>query len=340
MGAYSGLDCDDLGCGSGSLTCNECKIDISGCSNPSCFSSQEYCGDELINLDENCDLPDNGVYANLLCSDKNIDWSGNIQCINCKYNYNNCFYCGDGACNSPDENSINCSTDCLEIAVCGDSKITPPEECEDTNLNGETCVSQGYTGGTLSCIPVDQISECMFDKSNCFMCGDGACNSPDESPINCPIDCGTCGNGVCDTPSESFLNCPVDCDTCGNGYIYSPEICDDTNFIGDTCEKHGYLGGTLICNNCEEIITDNCTYSPPVIKNIIVIPKSGIVEKESDANTGVRVYGDPGVNYTLTATIKECRFYFFWKCWFGWSLTDKCSYNGEYSSKYDMVWVL
>lgn len=35
--------------------------------------------------------------------------------------------------------------------VCGNSLIESPEVCDGTNLGGQTCVTQGFTGGTLSC---------------------------------------------------------------------------------------------------------------------------------------------------------------------------------------------
>lgn len=35
--------------------------------------------------------------------------------------------------------------------VCGNALIESPEVCDGTNLGGQTCVSQGFTGGTLSC---------------------------------------------------------------------------------------------------------------------------------------------------------------------------------------------
>ncbi|QQR74037.1 MAG: exo-alpha-sialidase [Holophagales bacterium] len=36
-------------------------------------------------------------------------------------------------------------------AVCGNNLVESPEVCDGTNLAGQTCVSQGFTGGTLSC---------------------------------------------------------------------------------------------------------------------------------------------------------------------------------------------
>jgi hypothetical protein len=47
---------------------------------------------------------------------------------------------------------------------CGDLKIESPEVCDHNLLNGQTCVTLGFAGGTLSCAP-----DCAsFDTSNCF----------------------------------------------------------------------------------------------------------------------------------------------------------------------------
>lgn len=47
---------------------------------------------------------------------------------------------------------------------------------------------------------------------------------------------------------------------CGNGIIESPEVCDGSNFGGDTCVAHGCAGGTLTCTgSCSTISTASCT---------------------------------------------------------------------------------
>lgn len=52
----------------------------------------------------------------------------------------------------------------IKISVCGDGVIEGGEECEGDNLNGETCESLGYAGGTLTC----DIA-CSFDTSGCIV---------------------------------------------------------------------------------------------------------------------------------------------------------------------------
>jgi len=115
------------------------------------------CGDSKVQAGEQCDggtlngvIPTipyntNGTYCSNLC--QNLTLRGP--------------YCGDGTCNTNEETSINCYIDCG--SVCGDGTVYGAEQCDGTNLNGQTCVTKGYFTGTLSCS-----SGCQFDTSGCF----------------------------------------------------------------------------------------------------------------------------------------------------------------------------
>ena len=46
---------------------------------------------------------------------------------------------------------------------CGDGIVDSGENCDGSNLTGNTCASLGYSGGTLSCS-----SSCTFDTSGCY----------------------------------------------------------------------------------------------------------------------------------------------------------------------------
>ncbi len=50
----------------------------------------------------------------------------------------------------------------VNVTVCGNGTIEGTEECDSSNLNGQTCAVFGYTGGTLSCY-----NNCTFNKTNC-----------------------------------------------------------------------------------------------------------------------------------------------------------------------------
>jgi hypothetical protein len=133
---------------------------------------------------------------------------------------------------------------------CGDGNIDLGENCDGSNLGAKTCVSLGFTGGTLDCYPVSHAQACNFDTSSCTssvtQCSDGTpvntckpgsppkfcnsagtlvddCRGPDgnhgtSDDCGCPSGqvcqptgaCSYCGNGACDH-GESFSTCPADC---------------------------------------------------------------------------------------------------------------------------------
>ena len=85
--------------------------------------------------------------------------------------------------------------------VCGNNVIEGSENCDNTALGGESCISQGYDGGTLSCYPSTSVNKCNLDTTLCtileqlpekeepsYVCGDGTCNQR-ESSFTCPADC-------------------------------------------------------------------------------------------------------------------------------------------------------
>jgi hypothetical protein len=47
--------------------------------------------------------------------------------------------------------------------LCGNGIIDGSESCDQNNLNGKTCVTQGFAGGTLQCA-----ANCVFDTSGCY----------------------------------------------------------------------------------------------------------------------------------------------------------------------------
>jgi hypothetical protein len=153
--------------------------------------------------------------------------------------------------------------------------INGTEECDGDDLNGETCSSLGYEGGTLSCT-----ASCTFDASACTGgqddCGNGTiddgedCDSGDLDGWTCEdegFDGGTlaCDDENCefDVSGCCYSTCAVEgetqCDenvveTCAlgdNGCLYWEDTTD--------CENDG-----LICveendaASCEELCTDTC----------------------------------------------------------------------------------
>ncbi len=84
--------------------------------------------------------------------------------------------CGDGVvegdeeCDQGDANGVGFCTDQCAIDECGDGYVgeeakvgKDPEVCDGQNLRGQTCESQGFNDGSLSCL-----ADCTgFDLSDC-----------------------------------------------------------------------------------------------------------------------------------------------------------------------------
>jgi hypothetical protein len=56
-----------------------------------------------------------------------------------------------------------CSADLANALACGNGAIDGGEDCDQANVNGETCITQGFAGGTLACG-----QGCSFDTSGCW----------------------------------------------------------------------------------------------------------------------------------------------------------------------------
>jgi len=52
---------------------------------------------------------------------------------------------------------------CLAAPVCGDGVVGDGEDCDGGGFGDETCVTQGFAGGTLACA-----AGCTFDTSGCY----------------------------------------------------------------------------------------------------------------------------------------------------------------------------
>jgi hypothetical protein len=341
----NGKTCQTQGFAGGTLACTAaCRFDTTGCnpvedcdngvdddrdgaidcadadcaSDPACQAGED-CGNGVINAGESCDGSNHGAQT---CATLGFTGGGTLACnAICHFNTSGCRMSVSEICNNGIDDDGNGAIDCFDHAcftdpacllpTCGDSivEIANGEVCDRQNLNGHTCVSLGYAGGTLACN-----ANCTLNTSGCSgtpaVCGNAVCETG-ETPETCPTDCGggaicgngvlnpgeqcdgsnlgsntcvslgytrgtlvctsvctlntsactRCGNGVCEV-GEDYSSCPADCPApvlCGNGLINPGESCDGANLNSQTCATLGYTRGTLSCNSVCQFNTSACT---------------------------------------------------------------------------------
>lgn len=64
--------------------------------------------------------------------------------------------------NECDADLFACENAASSPHLCGNALIDAGEQCDQSNLNGQTCASLGFVGGTLQCG-----ASCQFDTSGC-----------------------------------------------------------------------------------------------------------------------------------------------------------------------------
>jgi hypothetical protein len=130
------------------------------------------CGNGTRETGESCDGSDLGGFD---CASVGFS-TGTLACtVQCHFDTSQCVaaaVCGNGTleadeeCDRGPENSDTlpdaCRTTCKR-SFCGDGVIDSFEDCEGKNLNGETCSTLGYDGGSLRC----DAEECEFDDERC-----------------------------------------------------------------------------------------------------------------------------------------------------------------------------
>ena len=197
--------------------------------------------------------------------------------------------------------------------ICGDGKIDAGEECDSSNLNGQSCLSKGYAGGDLGCY-----GSCRFNVSSCkaivpvvvsTTCGNGrldageqcdgsnlygqscftqgfaagtlACNS------QCGLDTSACTGGT--TPTVAY---------CGNDRLDNGEQCDGSNLNNQTCASMGFVGGSLGCYSFCKFNTSSCTTKTVTIVPPPPPPATSTVISCSDSDRG-KIYDIVGTVYGI-----------------------------------------
>lgn len=152
-------------------------------------------GDTIYDENDNCPFVEN-----LWQEDENTDGTGDA----CDCNDTICTtwndYTGNLICNPVDPA-------CPIPPSCGNNIIEWTESCDGNNLNSETCETQGFDWGTLSCSP-----SCTFDTTSCI------------TNVPAPI----CGNAIIEV-GESCDTSNLNWQTCSNfGYSLWSLSCTDS----------------------------------------------------------------------------------------------------------------
>ena len=249
--ALGGKTCSTQGFTGGTLACSSsCQFNTSGCTSP----MTSVCGNKTLESGEQCE---GGTLNGQTCASLNFD-GGTLGCSNCRFN--------TSACTN------------IEEDVCGNKSIESGEQCEVGTLNGESCLSLGYSGGNLGCS-----NRCKYNTINCTIsstCGDARIDAGEQcdswrlnrnscvslgytgGTLKCKSTCGFDVSGC--TGPESAV--------CGNGTLEAGENCENNTLNSQTCGSLGFDGGTLGCSNCK-FNTNACTNIQPNVCGNKVLEK-------------------------------------------------------------------
>ncbi len=139
---------------------------------------------------------------------------------------------------------------------CGNNVIEGDEFCDLTQLNGETCESLGFEGGSLGCL----LTCDDYNLLGCFICGNEVIDIAEDCEETVPKEITCVGLGFEAGDVTCGADCLYDtseCSICGDGIQQGPEQCDGIDFGGETCASIGFDAGNLGCNlaTCQYVYT-------------------------------------------------------------------------------------
>nr|HEX4313170.1 hypothetical protein [Kofleriaceae bacterium] len=147
------------------------------------------------------------------------------------------------------------------VGGCGDGSAEGTEDCDGSDLAGQTCFGLGFTTGTLTCSAL-----CRFDTSACTSCGNNVIE-PGETCDAVQVGSATCATAFGSAFNFGLLTCNNTCtgfddrfcSECGNGVAENREQCDGADTLGQSCQDFGFSAGTLGCTADCQIDTSTCT---------------------------------------------------------------------------------
>lgn len=168
---------------------------------------------------------------------------------------------GSSSDSGTDTASVDESSSTGPGIVCGDDVVEADEVCDGTALGDETCVSQGFDDGELSCA-----ADCSgYDTRGCLtaVCGDGVavgrelCDGSDTADATCRSEGFDSGTLACQDDCATFDT--GGCGMCGNNQVDGAEACDGVWLQGADCFSQGFDSGTIGCAvDCQSYDTSAC----------------------------------------------------------------------------------
>ena len=186
--------------------------------------------------------------------------------------------------------------------LCGDNVKDSGEVCDGTDLNNQTCITQGFTSGTLACA-----ADCLsFNTSGCStnLCGNGNIDGNEQCDgVNLNgATCGSQGYSSC-TGTPSCSSCVLTQGTCaayscGNGCTDPGEQCDDSNTTnGDGCSS--------ICETEISGYEKFLTYTETDPNSHLTVATHKVTMVGINHNESANLKSDKGLNYFQNFTIKN-----------------------------------
>ena len=130
------------------------------------------------------------------------------------------------------------------FATCGDGSVDSGEACDGADLDGETCVSQGFDSGALACD-----GSCQLDSSACVnneVCTDGTDNDADGDTDCNDSDCS--GHSACVPSTETDCSDGTDNDADGDTDCNDSDCIHSTTVMSQATDD-AYLDNVDASNN-------------------------------------------------------------------------------------------
>jgi len=240
-------------------TVQTCTEDADGCL---AWTDTEVCGANSTCTDGMCVCSDECAMGESQCD-------GDVIQV-CATDADGCYYWADDTDCADTGESCDDTADaiCVTGPGCGNDLVEGTEVCDGTDLDGQTCVDEGFGGGTLACNATcdGYITTGCTPAQTCgndTIEGTEVCDGSDLNNEDC-TDHGFYGGTLgCATNCGAF-DTTACVGICGDDTINGTEVCDGTDLGTASCLTEGFGGGTLGCaTDCTGYDTTACIAIPP-----------------------------------------------------------------------------